>query len=133
MSQENTERLRVGYEALARGDMGPVLALFDPDLHVEDHDRTLEGPRISRGHDGFLTMFSSANEGFEDVRYAPERFDDLGDRVLVVVRRTGRGSVSGVSVDERQFHVFDFEGERVIGLRAFLEERQALEAVGLRE
>ena len=133
MSRENVERVRQGYEALARGEVEPVLALFDPQIVVEDHDRTLSGPGVYQGHAGFLRMFSSVNEGFDDVRYTPETFDDRGTQILVKVRRTGRGSASGVSVEESQFHVFDFEGARVTRFRACVDRAEALEAVGLRE
>jgi ketosteroid isomerase-like protein len=48
-------------------------------------------------------------------------------------RSLGRGSASGVMVDERQFHVFDVENRRIVRVRAFLERAKALEAAGLRD
>lgn len=128
MSRENVERLRAGYDALARGDFASVLALFDAGCLVEDHDRSLDGPRVDRGGEGFMRVFSEVNEGFEAVRYTPDRFDDLGERVIVEARRTGVGAVSGVRVEERQFHVFDFEGELIVRFRSFLDAGDALKA-----
>ncbi len=131
MSRGNVQQLQAGYDALARGDFDSALAPFHADILVEDHDRSPDGPGIDHGHDGFMRVFSSVNEGFDDVQYTPERFEDVGDGVLVEVRRTGRGSVSGVSVEERQFHVFDFRDGRVGRFRSFLDRSEALEAVGL--
>lgn len=131
MSREDVETLRRGYEALGRGDLSAALASFDPDIEVEDHELSLAGPAKRKGHKGFLEILTIVNEGFEDVRYTPEEFRDAGDQVLVKARRTGRGSASGVEVEEQQFHVFDFDQGRVVRFRSFLELDKALEAVGL--
>jgi ketosteroid isomerase-like protein len=131
MSQDNVELVRSAYEAFADGDLGTALAIFSPEVEIEDHDRSLSSPLVDRGSEGFLRLVARANEGFEEVRYAPEAFNEAGNRVLVDVRRTGRGSASGVPVEERQFHVWDMEDGRAVRLRAFLEREQALEAIGL--
>jgi uncharacterized protein len=133
MSQENVEIVRRAFDAFARGDLAALFAAMDPVVELEDHDRSLDSPATYRGREGFLEGIALVNEGFEDVRYTPEEFTDCGDRVLVTVRRTGRGSASGASVDERQFHVFDVKSRRIVRVRAFLEQEKALEAVGLRE
>ena len=133
MAQQNAELVRRGYEAFSHGDIEAALAMFDPDIEIEDHDRSLETPTRYRGRDGFLTLFATVNEGFSDVRYIPEDATEVGDRVLVEVRRTGRGSASGAQVDERQFHVWDVVAGRAVRFRVYLDRHQALEAVGLRE
>lgn len=130
MSREQVDALRRGYEALGRQDLDAALSLLDPQVQVEDHEWSLGSPTTREGHEGFLEIFTSVNEGFEDVQYTPEEFTELGDQVLVKARRTGRGSSSGAPVEELQFHVFDFEGERVVRFRSFLSPEKALEAVG---
>jgi ketosteroid isomerase-like protein len=129
MSRENLERLRRGYEALARGDVPGALAPLDPSVQVEDHEWSLGSPVIRHGHEGFLEIFTTVNEGFEDVVYTPVEFRDFGEHVLVRARRTGRGAASGVPVEEQQFHVFDFKGGNVVRFRSFLSEDKALEAI----
>jgi ketosteroid isomerase-like protein len=133
MLQENTELVRRGYEAFAQGDVEVALAMFHPDIQVEDHDRSLETPTTYHGRDGFLTLFATVNEGFSDVRYTPEELTEVGDRVLAEVRRTGRGRASGAQVDERQFHIWDVVAGRAVRFRVYLDRDQALQAVGLRE
>lgn len=66
------------------------------------------------------------------MRYTPEDATEVGDRVLVEVRRTGRGSASGAQVDERQFHVWDVLADRAVRFRVYLDHDQALKAIGLR-
>jgi ketosteroid isomerase-like protein len=133
VSQENVELVRRGYEAFAQGDIEAALDMFQPDIRVEDHERSLETPTSYHGRDGFLTLFATVNEGFSDVRYTPEKLTDVGDRVLVEVRRTGRGRASGAQVEERQFHVWDMVAGRAERFRVYLHRDQALEAAGLRE
>jgi ketosteroid isomerase-like protein len=133
MSQENVEIVRRAYEAFAQGDIEAALAMCQPDIQVEDHERSLETPTSYHGRDGFLTLFATVNEGFSDVRYTPEELTDVGDRVLVEVRRTGRGRASGAQVEERQFHVWDMVAGRAARFRVYLDRNQALEAAGLRE
>jgi uncharacterized protein len=133
MSQENVELVRRGYEAFAEGDIEAALAMFQPDIQVEDHERSLETPTSYHGRDGFLTLFATVNEGFSDVRYTPEKLTDVGDRVLVDVRRTGRGKASGAQVEERQFHVWDMVAGRAACFRVYIDRNHALEAAGLRE
>jgi hypothetical protein len=131
MTWGNVEQLQAGYDALARGDWDSALAPFHPDVVVEDHDLSPDGPGVDHGLDGFMRTFASVNEGFDEVQYTPERFDEVGERVLVEVRRSGRGSVSGARVEEQQFHVFDFRDGRVSRFRSFLDQSAALEAAGL--
>jgi ketosteroid isomerase-like protein len=133
MSQENVEIVRRAYEAFAQGDIEAALAMCQPDIQVEDHERSLETPTSYHGRDGFLTLFATVNEGFSDVRYTPEELTDVGDRVLVEVRRTGRGRASGAQVEERQFHVWDMVAGRAARFRVYLDRNQALESAGLRE
>ena len=126
---ENVELVRRAYEDFARGDLDAALAIFTHEAAIEDHDRSLSSPLVAHGPDGFLRLVARANEGFEDVRYTPARFTEAGDRILVEVRRTGRGSASGVPVEERQFHVWDMQGGQAVRLRAFLEREPALATI----
>ena len=131
MSSRNVEALREGYAALGRGDLAGALAVLDADVEVEDHELSLGSPITRRGHGGFVEILTTVNEGFEEVRYRPEEFIEVGDRVLVKARRTGRGAASGARVEEQQFHVFDFAQDRVVRFRSVLREERALEAAGL--
>jgi ketosteroid isomerase-like protein len=79
-------------------------------------------------------MAAEAAEAFEDHRYEPEDFAAVGnDQVIVMVRRRGRGTQSGVEVDERQWHLWQFRAGKATRLRAFVDEGDALKAAGLSE
>ena len=127
------EVVRSGYIAFAEGDIETVLSLLDPNVTLEEREPTLDTPSIYHGHQGLLDMVARVNEGLEDVKYAPERFVDMGDQVLVEVRRKGRGSFSGVSVERWQFHIWDIAEGRAIRFRTYADRQEALEAAGLSE
>ena len=78
-------------------------------------------------------MAASNAEPFDDHRYEPEDFLDRGERVVVKVRRLGRGKGSGIEIAENQWHVLDFRGQRIVRFRVFVSEIEALEAAVLRE
>jgi ketosteroid isomerase-like protein len=76
-------------------------------------------------------MLAATTEGFDDVRYHADRFTDAGDSVLVDARRSGRGTLSGVTVQEHQHHVWDLRDGRAVRFRLFLSRDDALTALGL--
>ena len=133
MSQENVDVLKAGYEAFAKGDLDAALAIMDPEIEVLDHDRVLDSPKEYRGPQGVIQMTMEAAASFDEHRYEPEDFREVGDRVIVSVRRRGRGKGSGIEVDEAQWHVWDFREGKAVRLRTFVSRAEALEAVGLRE
>ena len=131
MSQENVDALKAAYEAFASGDLDAAAAILDPEIVVTDHDRVLDTPRQYRGPQGVVQMAMEAAESFAEHRYEPEGFREAGDRVIVSVRRRGRGKVSGIDVDEPQWHVWDFREGKAVRLRTFVSRPDALEAAGL--
>jgi ketosteroid isomerase-like protein len=130
MPRQNVEILETGYRAFLSGDHETAFSVFAPDIEAFDDPRMIED-RVYRGRDGFARMLAVTTEGFEDVRYEAEEFIDVGDCVLVSVRRSGRGSASRVPVEEHQFHVWDMRAGQAVRFRLFLSEPDARAACGL--
>jgi ketosteroid isomerase-like protein len=132
MSQENIEKLREGYEAFNRG--GPPAALaspyLDPEIEVIESEAIPDSDTY-QGKLGLKELLESLADTFEGLRFDPEEFVDVGDRVLVLVRMTGRGKGSGIEIDELISHLWTDGGGRAIRLQAFNDWQQALTAVGL--
>jgi ketosteroid isomerase-like protein len=131
MSQANVELMRRGYEAFASGDIETVIATLDPNLEARDHGAMPDRPTTFHGLQGFFELVTGVNEGFSEFLYTPEEFVDCGDVVFVRVRRTARGSASGATVEELQYHVWDISDGRAVRLRSFLDPAQATQAAGL--
>ena len=74
-------------------------------------------------------MLATTTEGFTDVRYYADAFVDAGDLVLVEARRAGKGTNSGVEVEEHQYHVWDLKDGKAVRFRLFLAKSDALTAL----
>jgi uncharacterized protein len=130
MSRRNVEIIRTGYEAFLRGDLETAFSVFAEDIEAVD-DPAMIGQRVYVGKEGFARMLAATTEGFDDVRYYADRFTDAGDSVLVDARRSGRGTLSGVTVEEHQHHVWDMRDGRAVRFRLFLSRDDALAALDL--
>jgi ketosteroid isomerase-like protein len=139
MSQENVEiaqRLFREFQAgLERDDPG---SWFDPKLVADEYEwvvpTLLDGRSVWCGRAGFVEFMRTWTEQFDDWRIEVERWIDAGDdRVVALTRQTATGKGSGVPVELNLGQVWKFEGGRVIRVRAYLSQTEALEAAGLRE
>jgi ketosteroid isomerase-like protein len=133
MSQENVEIVRSGFDAFARGDTEGVLRLCDENIVVTQPQ---ELPGVSpqqRGHSGVLDAFEIWPEQWDAYRIEILRIADHGDHVLVTARTSGRGKQSGVDVEMDFSFIFTVRNEKIVAMRIFVREDQALEAAGLSE
>jgi ketosteroid isomerase-like protein len=81
-----------------------------------------------------LTAFANWPDQWDDYRIEVRRVvADHGDHVIVGTRERGRGKQSGVEVEAEFTFVFTVRHGKITELRTFVEESQALEAVGLSE
>jgi uncharacterized protein len=130
MSEENVEITRRGYENLSRtGEFS--WELIDPEIEIHDPPLTPDA-RVYRGHDGLREAMRNVELAFEEVRFEAEEFLDAGDDVVVLVRMVGRGKGSGVNVDARIAHLWNFRDGKGVRVRV-LERDEALAAAGLSE
>jgi ketosteroid isomerase-like protein len=132
MSQENVERLRRSY------DVFNVTQQTDLDLWATDVEyiQTADvgaGETVYRGREGVAEAIGELTEAFEALNIEPERFFDLGNRVLVFVRLRGRARRGGVPIDAPFAHLATFEGSQITHWRAYARREEALEAAGLRK
>jgi hypothetical protein len=79
------------------------------------------------GRGEFLRGVRHWLEEWETFRFIPEEVVDLGERVLMRVRLSGRAKASGVELDETVFHLWSFK-DGMPWRCEFLDERDALEA-----
>jgi ketosteroid isomerase-like protein len=74
-------------------------------------------------------------EVWQDFRFEAEEYRELdSERVLVLLRRTGRGKASGLEVaqiHERGLHLFCIRGGKVTRLVDYLNRERALADLGL--
>jgi ketosteroid isomerase-like protein len=77
--------------------------------------------------DAFMTWF----EAFEHASFELEDVVDVGDDVVTFIRISRRGRESGLVVDQRIPTVWTLRDRRVVRVRGYRDEAEALEAAGL--
>jgi ketosteroid isomerase-like protein len=129
MSSDNLERVRDLYRSWAAGDLSDA-SLFDPyvvAVFPDPHKVPLYGLEAMSD---YMRRFL---ESWENVRFEGTDYREVGDSIVVRVRRSGTGKKSGMSLEDHPFHVWTFRGERVIRIEVFDRDTEALEAAGLSE
>ncbi|MET0972941.1 MAG: nuclear transport factor 2 family protein [Thermoleophilaceae bacterium] len=128
MSQENLEAARKTMEAYRRRDYAGASAYLAPDVVWSvGQERPAHGPAAVR------EMWDRWDAEWDELETVVEEIIDAGDKVFMAVRYRGRGRVSGVEVNDRQFEVHTFRDGRCVRKMDFREREEALEAAGLLE
>ena len=115
--------------------VGPVAveAAFGAPECVDEIEATL-ADRCYYGSSGYRTYIGAQNEVWgDDVRLEPTELIDLGDRLVLLADMPMRAQASGVPLAEKYAGVMTLKNGRVIRVDDFLNQTEALEAVGLRE
>ena len=147
MSQKNLEVVRSIYErwnryaaanaeAIASGNVeyeGFALDLFDPAVEVRQVGAILDTAGTFHGHEGLLRSAEELLDAFESIEWAPERWTEVGEWIVVWARVFGVGRSSGVATEAHVAHAWRVRGGRVTDFRVHPSEEDALEAAGLSE
>jgi ketosteroid isomerase-like protein len=140
MSQENVEIVRKlvdGFNAFMRGDLSSeaFAALHDPEIEVRWHERTYpDTPQRLRGVSELIAFSEQYRDEWEDLVAQPlEVIEAPGDRVVGLIRQSGRGRRSGVPIVIHFFQVLTIRDRKVRQIEYFRHRADALEAAGLRD
>ena len=110
----------------------PHTDLVSPDAEI-DLSRRVFNPATYHGIAGWAKLNEEIREVWEEWRVTPERYVDVGDRVVVIGSAHGRGRGSGAEVEVRYGEIWTLRDGRVTRLEAGLDPEEALKAVGLEE
>ena len=133
MSVSNVELLRLAVDAANHRDVATLDAIWSEQAEFHSTFAASEG-RVFRGRQGTRDYFATLGEVFDDMRVEIEEITEAGaDRLMVVVRVTGRGKGSGVNVEQRNGQVWTFVRGKVARVDSFMSRAEALKAAGLSE
>jgi ketosteroid isomerase-like protein len=122
------------YAAIDRGDLELLKVLmYDPAAELSFAGKFADFDETYRGREAAFAAYRAWVESWEDYRREPREVVDLGDRILILLRESGRGKGSGVPVEASLAMLLTFRSGRVVRHREFSDWQQALEAVGLTE
>ena len=86
-----------------------------------------------RGHVGVRKLLRDLNESFAEVHLETAEIRDLGDRLVAIGHIRTRGKASGAETVTPLAQVTEIKNGKFISVRNYLDPKEALEAVRLRE
>jgi ketosteroid isomerase-like protein len=131
MPHANANVVRAVVEAQQRRDWKAFRRLYDPAIEWEDASGLWGDWGKRRGfeevRDAWVTWF----EAFEQVDFEIEELLEAGENVVAFIRVAGRGRESGLVIEQRLPSVWTVRGGRVVRVRGYREDADALDAAGL--
>jgi ketosteroid isomerase-like protein len=132
VSQADIETLRVGYEAVSRGDWDAATRFAHPEFELHPADRVVN-PGTYRGPEEVRRFFEDLFEPFEEVVVEPEEFFERADQIVVFVLTRFRPTGSSAVVENRIGHLWTMREGKAMRLEIFPRREDALEVAGLPE
>lgn len=132
MSDENIEIMRRANEAFIEGgfDSERFLAFLDPSFVFEEPPEQ-PAPRVARGREAAVKMYSQFEEAWEEHRSEAEEIRALDDeRVLTLSIEHFRGR-DGIEVHQPCGTIHTLRDGKIVRMQPFWERANALQAAGL--
>jgi ketosteroid isomerase-like protein len=127
------ELVRLGFEAIARGDLALVEEFTESDALMIQPPEVPDATTYN-GHSAIREAMEDWPTQWEDFQMDLVEIIDAGDDAVVsVTRHRGRGRESGIEMDFEVFYVYWFRNGKLARLEMFFSRQQALEAAGLSE
>jgi ketosteroid isomerase-like protein len=114
MSQENIEIAMRATAAFNRGNIDEALEFFSPDAELRDLANAPDQASVVKGIDAIREAWTLWSAAFDELRADIEEWTDAGDAVIGAVHWQGRGKASGMSIDVRQFDVYEFRAGQIV-------------------
>ena len=131
--QENIKVVKGFYEAVARGELGPVRETLAPDAECSEPNvpgRWLSGPH--RGADAVWSeLIEPGSEEFENLRVDMRWFHAVGDHVIAIGNFHGRARTTGKELDVATAHICTLRGGKIVRFDVFHDSASWLETLGL--
>ena len=133
MSQEHVAMVRGIFDAWNRGDRDGWLSSTHPEVEWSSAIlRQVEGREtVTRGRTE-LRRFWDDWHAVWDLQLEVTEVHDLGDTLVALASMRTKGKSSGAETERSVGYVIQLEDGLVRRVRAYLSEREALEAAGLR-
>jgi ketosteroid isomerase-like protein len=132
MSQENVERVIDFFVAFNRDGVAAFRDYADPEIEWHE-DPAFPEAGVYRGLEHVEQYAAQFLDEFSEIHYEPVETIESGDDVVVQLRITGIGRLSGAPVELTGWWVMTIRGGKTARCFAYLDRDRALEAVGLLE
>jgi ketosteroid isomerase-like protein len=129
VSERYADLIRRGYDAWNAGDRSWVLEHLSPDVEwitpPDDPD-----PGHYRGHDAVISFWDQWRAAVGQLEFEILELIEAQPHVLVITRRSGTGTHSGLPVSDEVCQVFTFDGELCVKVQEFYDRAAAMRAAG---
>ena len=132
MSQENVDFVLGAYARFNAGERTAELWFWHPD---GEYQAAREDPDSAthRGIEAITKQYASWVDAYPDLRVEPLEARANEDRVLLWVRFTGHGAVSGAPLEMELAHVYTLRDGKAARVVEYMDRKEALKAAGLNE
>jgi ketosteroid isomerase-like protein len=131
MADEDFDVVRRAWAATTRGDPDAMLAEWHPDIVAVPFGAAMEG-RAYRGPDEVIGWWrDEIVASWEYFEVLPERFQRVGDKLLVTGHWRARGRGSGVELDISAAWVVEVRDGKIAYWQTYTDHDQARREVGL--
>jgi ketosteroid isomerase-like protein len=118
--------------AFNRRDVDAALHFYSPQAELRDLANAPDQASAVRGIDAIREAWTLWTAAFDELRVDIEEWTDVGDAVIAAAHWQGRGKASGMSIDVRQFDVYEFRDGRIVrATLGFKSKQEALDAAGM--
>jgi uncharacterized protein len=127
----NTDTLKEGYEAFARGDLDGATANFSDDIRWENPDAPqLPNPGVTQGKDQVKELFAALGNYWDSFNITPDEFIESGDTVVVLSHSEAKGKDTGKEAKLPWVHVWRFSDGKATEVQALTDTALAADALG---
>jgi ketosteroid isomerase-like protein len=133
MSQDDVEIVRRFIDRWIHGDWAGLAELVDP--RIEQHGAVggVEEGRLLCGLDEIRRDWEAVEKQWDEHRVEPQEFIDARDRVVVLLREYQRGMRSGIELSVDTAVVAHLRHGRIVRIQGYMDQAEALKAMGLQE
>jgi ketosteroid isomerase-like protein len=132
MSQENEQLIRDGYEVFGRRDLASAPGFFHSRVVWRLLGEGVDAVGTYRGWEEIRDFWKLLWSPWDWLHIEPEEFIDLGsDRLAVFVRFRGRGSSTGIEVDQPAVHIHELRDGKMYRLDHYWDTEVGARAAGL--
>ncbi len=129
MSQENIKTVRDSAAAFNRGDLDAWLEFWADDIDYRAAEGAPDDPGPIRGKDALRAYVQDWRDTFDNFALEPIELNEAGeDKVVGVMRISGRAKLSGVETDLTHAFLYTFRDGRIARGREYWTRDEALEA-----
>jgi ketosteroid isomerase-like protein len=123
----NIDIVRAGLKAYGRGDFDALAQTVHPDVELHDWPEAAD-PRVYRGPDAILEAREEWSKAWDSVDVEPTGFAEAGNRVLAVLKTTGKGRGSSIEMAMETYGVYTLRDGKASKIQFFTNRDAALEA-----